>query len=958
MITPKRVMGCKATLKTFFGFARQAIGKVVLEVSTSSAAVSESFYVVDEDVRTTLSGNLCERLGLINRVASVSPTQDSAVDYEPVTLFEDVFRGLGKLKGIQYKIKLRPGSHGIVRAARKVPLALRDKVKTELRRMECDGVIKRVDEPTEWSSLMVVVSKPGKLRICMDPVDLNQALQREHYPMKTLEEVASKLAEAKFFSTLDASSGFWQIPLDEESSKICTMSTPYGRYRFTRMPFGICTAPEVFQKAMHDVLEGLPRVEVVMDDILVWGTNSQDHDENLRRVLQRCREVNLKLNFKKCHFRKTEVKYLGHIFTTEGLKVDPGRVKDIGAIGSPNNVHELRTFLGMITYVSSFIPNLSDHTAKLRELLKKGNAWVWTEEHQSVFERLKKALTETPVLAYYQPGKQITLSVDASQYGMGAVILQEGKPLAYSSQSFTETQAKYAQIEKEMLAIVHGCKKFHHYIFGQPEVIIETDHKPLQAIFSKPLHRCPQRLQRMRLCLQAYSLNVRYRPGKEQLLSDALSRFPTKEVMEETDQMFQINALQELPITKERLSLIKQATKNDEQLQLLSQYVHSGWPEHRAQVPSLAATFWPYREDIHIEDDIVLRSNRVVVPLLMRKTVLKHLHAAHVGKVKMKTRARATVFWPKINDDIDHVCDSCSECQASKPRNRKMPMMSHEIPKLPWERVGMDLFTHDSKMYIIMVDFYSFYFEVQEMKSTNANQVKNFCMKVFATHGLPVTVVSDNGPPFGSHEFNAFLENLQICHVTSSPYHPRSNGMAERAVQEAKKLLRRTSTVQEFYCALLEWRNTPRDAVLKSPVQRLMSRQTRTLLPCATEQYTPVVVPPETVRKRLSEIRQQQKIFYNRGTQQLPELAPGTNVTVYDTTKESWSPAIILGRSPAPRSYIVSTPEGSYTRTREHLRPLPTTEHEPPKDASAEEPTAVLLRRSTRTKRQPTRFPN
>ncbi|XP_064469299.1 uncharacterized protein K02A2.6-like [Ornithodoros turicata] len=959
MITTKHVMKSRAALKTFFGFSKRAVGKVVLEVSTPRKRVLEDFFVVDEDVQTTLSGSLCERLGLLNRVGSLgAQTQNNAAQFDPAKMFEDVFIGLGKLRGVRYRMKLRPGSQGIVRPARKVPLALRDKVKAELQRMEADGVIERVNEPTDWSSYMVVVSKPGKLRICMDPVDLNKALRREHYPMKTLEEVASKLAGAKIFSTLDASSGFWQIPLDEDSSRICTMSTPYGRYRFTRMPFGICTAPEVFQKAMNDVLEGLPHVQVVMDDILVWGTDKEDYDQNLQRLLQRCREVNLKLNLKKCQFSRTEVKYLGHILTTEGLKVDPNRVEDIRAIAPPKNVHELRTFLGMITYVSSFIPRLSHHTSELRELLKKGNAWVWTEVHQTAFEHLKEALTKTPVLAYYQPGKQITLSVDASQYGMGAVVMQEGKPLAYSSRSFTGAQEKYAQIEKEMLAIVHGCKKFHHYIFGQHTVVVETDHKPLQAIFAKSLHECPQRLQRMRLCLQAYSLDVRYRPGKEQLLPDGLSRFPTTEVMDETDEMLQVNTLQELPIAERRLQLIREATKTDEQLQLLSKYADSGWPVHRGQVPSLTVEFWPHREDIHMEDGIVLRSDRVVIPFSMRKSVLKHLHAAHVGKEKMKRRARCTVFWPKLNDAIDKVCDNCAECQANKPRNKKMPMLSHEIPRLPWERVGLDLFAHGHKMYIVMVDFYSFYFEVQELQTANARQINNFCMKVFATHGLPVTLVSDNGPPFSSYEFKQFLEHLQIRHITASPYHPRSNGMAERAVQEAKKLLRRTSTAEEFYYALLEWRNSPRDSVLKSPVQRLMSRQTRTLVPCATEHYKPVVVPPDTVRERLSEIRQQQKKFYDRGTRPLPEVEKGSRVTIYDTNKKTWSPAIVVGHATSPRSYDVSTQDGvTRTRTREHLRMQAPMDHVEAEDSSAGEVPAPP-RRSTRAKKQPKRYPD
>lgn len=258
------------------------------------------------------------------------------------------------------------------------------------------------------------------------------------------------------------------------------------------------------------------------------------------------------------------------------------------------------------------------------------------------------------------------------------------------------------------------------------------------------------------------------------------------------------------------------------------------------------------------------------------------------------------------------------------------------------------------------------------MKSTTASKVKEFCLKVFATHGLPLKMISDNGPPFGSQEFKQFLANLNIEQVTSSPYHARSNGMAERAVRQAKQLLQKSANSEEFYCSLLEWRNTPRDDVLRSPVQRLMSRHTRTLLPARSEHYLPAVVPPKAVARRLKEIRRQQKANYDRNSRTLPDIDTGSTVTVYNTLRRTWTPAIVVGH-PAPRSYNILTPEGQVRRrTREHLRPATDSRQEPTstgkETAGAERSPSYFSpiqpqpgpppRRGTRERRPPQRYPN
>ena len=285
--------------------------------------------------------------------------------------------------------------------------------------------------------------------------------------MKTIDDITHKLAGATVFSTLDANCGFWQIPLDEESSKLLTFNTIYGRYRFLRLPFGINSASELFQRIMSEIFQDIHGVEVLVDDILIYAPNKEEHDKILEKVLERCRERNVKLNKDKCTFAKSEVKYMGHLISKDGLKTDTQKVESIQQMERPTNKKKLQQFLGMVNYLAKFIPNLTNKTAPLRILLEKDVEWFWEDEQQKSFENLKECITQTPVLQYYDVTKPVKLSVDSSQSGTGAVLLQNQHPIAFASQAFSDAPIRYAHIEKELTAIVSGCKKIHQYIFAR-----------------------------------------------------------------------------------------------------------------------------------------------------------------------------------------------------------------------------------------------------------------------------------------------------------------------------------------------------------------------------------------------------------------------------------------------------------------------------------------------------------
>ena len=514
----------KKTRTVLISFSKHKLkphGEVVLTTRYKDKVENVKFFVVEPEVESVLSGNTCIKLGLLKRVYQMASQElpSRRVELED---YPELFTGLGCLPG-SYHIELAEGAVPVIHPPRKVPVPLRAKVIEELKRMEKLGVIVRQEEPTEWVNSLVVVQKPtGAVRLCIDPRDLNAAMKRSHYPMKTVDEVASRLQGANTFSILDAKSGFWQLKLDEESSRLCTFNTPIGRYRFRRLPFGVKCAPEIFQRTMDQMVEDLDGVEVIMDDVIVAGDETT-HDERLKTFLERALKQGLKLNKEKCKIRQTQVPYVGHLLTAEGLKIDPQKVKAIQEMPEPQSKEDVKRLLGFVQFLSRYLPSLSTVDAPLRELEKADVLFHWDHPQKESFEKIKQLVSEAPILQYYDVRKPVKIQCDASGKGLGAVLLQDDKPVCYASRALTDTETRYAPIEVEMLAVVFACRKFHQYIYGR-SVVVETDHKPLQAISTKPLSQVPLRLQKMVLNVRGYDVEIRYIPGVKQVLADTLSR--------------------------------------------------------------------------------------------------------------------------------------------------------------------------------------------------------------------------------------------------------------------------------------------------------------------------------------------------------------------------------------------------------------------------------------------------
>lgn len=985
----------KMRLVTYGGKSWYSIGQCTLEVKVSGQQYTLVAVVVDVTAQPLLGLETSEKFGIVkvtdcDQIETFASTVQYDLTNETIlSKYKDVFTGLGELEG-EYKIKIDETVKPVIHAPRKVPVAIREQLKSTLCKLETDGVIAKVTQPTKWVSSMMIVVKPGKMRICLDPKDLNFAIQREHYPLPTVEEVATRLKNAKVFSLLDAKDGFWQVKLDEESSYLTTFNTPFGRYRWKRMPFGISSAPEVFQRKIHEIAEGLKGVEVIADDFLVCGfgeTTEQaahDHDHNLIALLKKARDKNLKINRDKLRMRLPEVQFMGHVLTKDGIKMDPRKLEAIKNMPTPTDIKSLLRFMGMIQYLSKFLPNLSDTVKQLRKLTVKGVDWIWTNKEEEEFQRVKMKITQAPVLAYYDVTKPVTIQCDASESGIGAALLQDGRPVTYSSRSMTKTEQRYAQIEKEMLAIVHSCTKFEQYIYGRPDIRVETDHKPLQTIFKKPIGSSPKRLQRMLLYLQKFQLDVIYKKGKEMFIADTLSRAYLKtnsgteleEVMSVVEAKIckdieNVQFVNSIPNSKQRMEEIKKGTEEDTTLQKVIEYVKKGWPSSNKSVLAEVRSYFNIQTELIVEENLLWKGVRVIIPQKLRLSVMKNLHASHLGIEGTLRRAREYVYWPGMNAQVKDYISKCDICNTFRDEQQKEPLVPHDIPTRAWCTVSVDLFEFDNKHFIVVSDHYSNYFEYDRVTPISTAAVIKCLKSIFARYGIPEKLVSDNGTQFSSAEFKTFAKSYGFDHETSSPTYPQSNGKAENAVKTCKRMMKKALRGEgDFFLSLLDFRNTPSPDVGLSPAQRMFGRRLRALIPAKEELLNPEVFP--NVREMLERSKINQKRYYDRGSKELEPLTKGDTIRIKLPGQAIWTKGICL-RNYGKRSYevlvngkiyrrnrkqIIKTNEKSNERDRiddfceEENQPVPDTVPVP------EEQQFTELRRSTRNRKPVDRYGN
>ena len=495
-----------------------------LQNTSSCNCFSQNQLFQDHPSSTVLS----QRQSTINQPFQDHFTTDHVRDI--ITLkhsFPQSFDRVGSLPGT-YTICTDPSIPPVQHAHRKVPIEYKEPIEAALQEMVDLGIITSVTEPTEWVSSLTYPRKPnGSLRICLNPRDLNKAIIREHYKAPTLEEISHKLSGATVFSKLDAKDSFWSIHLDTPSSYLTTFNTHKGRYRFLRMPFGLKMSQDVFQMHMDQLTDRLPGIIAIHDDICVYSKTQEQHDKHLLQLMKTAAKQGLVFNSNKCHISQPQITFYGTIFSAQGIKPDPMKIQALQDLPTPQTQKQLQSFLGHVNYLQPFLPGIASKTTFL---CKQISQWDWNPSTDNSFQKLKQWICNTllkTTLAYYDRHQPLTVHTDASEYGLGAALLQNNRPIAFASKTLTDVETHYANIERECLSVVFGLERFHTCIYGR-HITVYNDHKPLEMITMKPIHAAPPRLQCMLLRLQHYDYTLLYKPGKEMVLADRLSRFPSR----------------------------------------------------------------------------------------------------------------------------------------------------------------------------------------------------------------------------------------------------------------------------------------------------------------------------------------------------------------------------------------------------------------------------------------------
>lgn len=927
-VKPK-VMRCNTTLQSFGGFKITPCGYIEALIESNSKIINAKFLIVNNLSAIPILGlQTCMDLNLIKRVDSLKEVSNEACEEsEKMKMYEsnkDVFEGLGCFPD-ECRIKIKEDAVPTMSTARRLPWKIKDKFKETLNKLAKSGIITLVEEPVDWVNNVVVVEKPnGSLRLCIDPIDLNKYIIREKFTIPTLNEISPKLANKSCFSILDLKDGFYHVPLDERSSKLCSFATVFGTYRFLRAPFGLSCMPEIFQRLVTKYFSDIPGVSVYFDDLCVSSNSKEENDQILEQVFERARKYNIKFNLSKFQYCKNEVKYLGVKFSKNGMLPDPEKIEVIRQLKSPNNKTELQRVLGMVNYLRAFIPKLSEITSPLRELLKKNVVWLWTENHTKVFEDMKKLICSPQILSPYDPNLPIEVQCDASKDAIGFCMLQKGRPVHFGSRSMNDAEVNYAQIEKEHLAICFAVNKLHNYIYGHNDVTVHTDHLPLVSIAVKPLNKIANnRLKRLKLKLIDYNLKIKYLPGKYMYIADFLSRCGIKTpgfkdpLMDDYIHTVQAN---EIVIDEPRLKLFQTKTLSDETLSLINEYLHNGWPDVK-QLQGEIKHYYNIRNEIQENDDLLYFGDRLLVPQTLRKLVLETLHETHLGVSKIIRKMKQCFYWPGVSSDVTNIVSACKVCQKFAKSKTKCPMLNHDIPNLPFSKIGVDIAEFQGHSYLVLVDFYSRWIEAAKVNSKNSKTLIEKLKEIFSRFGIPKLMIADN-VPFASLEFKQFSSEWDFKITTTSPYFSQSNGLSEKAVGIVKDMLKKCKeTKQSLEMYLLNYRNSPVSNLEFSPSQLLNSRHVRSKIPLREEMLRPHVVP-DTIHENMLQKQKEQKMYYDKTALKKEEVfKEGDKVWVQDAIRKTWDEGVILKKLEEPRSYNVKIKEkGIKRRNQIHIK--------------------------------------
>jgi transposase InsO family protein len=821
------------------------------------------------------------------------------------TVFAADDADLGRTSVVQHDIDTG-NTHPIRQPHRRLPMAQQEVCDKEIQSMLDKGVIERGQSP--WASPVVLVKKKdGSVRFCVDYRKLNAATTFDAYPLPRIDETLESLGGAKWFTTLDLLSGYWQVGLTPEAKLKSAFCVRSGLYLWNVMPFGLCNAPGTFERLMEEVLQGLQWASclVYLDDVVIFGKDKQQLLQRMHLVFERLQRAGLKVKPKKCKFFQKETEYLGHVICGDGVKVSPEKVAAMKDWPVPKCVSELRSFLGTASYYRRFVLNFAQIAAPLHDLTKQNAKFVWSEACQAAFEQLKRVLCEAPVLAFPVKDAMFVLDTDASDRGIGGVLSQlipvevnqaggtkyEERVLAYASRTLDVHERRYCTTRKELLAVVWFMRYFRPYLYGR-EFIVRSDHSSLQWLcsFWEPEGQIARWLQ----VIGEYNFKVEHREGKKHGNADGLSRQGSckqcgkcEETVGSGEAFVQcperLTTVTRRMVTQVRLlTLSPEWTPNqlsawqqlDPDMLPVWQALKEGREPSAEEVSEWSAVskrlMWEWKR-LKLVDDVMYREwydsrgrlekDLLVVPRRIRSKVMEAAHdgevAGHYGERPTGVKVREHFYWPGMQSDIRRYCSSCDVCQQSRapPKRPHHPLQQDQVGE-PMQRVTVDILQIDkrarsgAKYILVAVDKLTKWAEAFAMQDETAETICDVLAKeVVCRMGFPAQIHSDQGRQFESEVFQQLCEMFEIRKTRTTTMHPQSNGQTERMNRTLLGLLKKMARDDpldwdnKLPFVMMAYRSTPHSTTDETPNKLMLGREVTTPL-------TLLAPPPPDAKRR------------------------------------------------------------------------------------------------------------
>ena len=835
------------------------IGRAHVTLTAEAGAkISTWVYVVKDKKEQSLLGKSDgERLRIIklnprgaseeviNQITQIPKSKQLAIDpfledskrsESFISEFPQLFSNrTGKFKGKPIKINIKADAVPIIQGAQRIPMHYLEPTKREIKHMLDEDIIEGpiiLEEPGTFLSNLVITDKKdkGSIRVTLDCQAVNNEIHPTHEPMPTVEELRHMFKGSEVFSTVDMTNCYHQFEIEESARKLFAFRTPWGIYRYKRMVQGTSPASSEIQKRIRETIKNCPNTVHIKDDIVVYGTR-ENHDGFLRNTLRTLQEKGITLRPDKCKLRKSEIKWFGYIFSKAGMSTDPDKCKVIKEWARPKSAKEVKSFLQTVQFNAKFLAGSDDQesyptlTEPLRDLTKKNATFVWGTKHQRSFDEITKRLCSERVMAPYDTKRKTRMYVDSSPAGTQATVAQlhtfnheeVWKPVNHTSRSWTKAEAAYGQIERESNGILTGMMMNKMYTLGT-FVEIVTDHKPLIPLYNSATRPKNLRVDRHRTKLLPFTYKLIHEPG-ESSPCDYGSRHPTSHqitTVEENEWCIEddldvfVNRVisDNLPhaITIDEL---KEECTSDSQIRDLMASIGTG------RCPVQLQAFSQIFAELWVTDGILMRNDQIVLPAKPLARAIDTAHQGHQNIDKTLKLLRQTCWFPQMNRAVSEFVETCISCNAASNHNPPVPLEPNLLPDRAWQKLHADFKGPIAGSYYlhVVIDQYSKYPEVDVLKSTAFTKLQPVLDRIFATHGIPETLTTDNGPPYSSHDMSEYAKYMGFELTPVTPEDPQSNGFAENFVKLMCKLVHtavadRKDPKEEVQNFLLQYRAT------------------------------------------------------------------------------------------------------------------------------------------------------